>query len=452
MSRYITTKIPFSLYKLALAKGGQILSALLVYLMLCELYRQIVVPIYHFGGFNLADESKHELVIPILLLFLMVVPTRVESMRTLFALISFYFLLLPAGVLCALQGNDFLVFVVITASVFATLVFSYLFDNFISFSGNDISNCNSNKQSTKQVYFWGLFSVLVVVLFAVVLHVDFITTISFLDVYDRRFDFNESLYFPLNYLLPFAAGPLASFLAVFSASKREWGKLTLVLICGFLFFAFSTHKAFLFIPLFSVGVYFAVRSRLGLFYFFSIGFLGASIITLFAMDGLADLLGNVYANRLIFLPANISYVYFDEFSKIPSLYWAESKFGLGVFQSPLQLNSSNYIGFVMVGSEKISANTGWIANGYMNFAWIGIAFYSVIIGFFLAALNRFSRRFDDYVIQAGFVAFIFNIVTSNDLLTAMLTGGVLLMVILLWILPSRSRFYKKSAEICSKNA
>lgn len=418
-------------------KGMQAAAFICVYLLLCELYVGVVANKYSFGGFDLAQQSRHELVLPVLLLFLLIVPLNAQNMKSLFVLFSFFFLLIPAAVLCALQGSDFVAFIWMVLAVCAAAVFWNL-----CFSRPRVAKGRrvDIDRSVKPINFWLPFSVMSVVLMMLAIHVNFAFRYSFAEVYDYRFDFNDSLQFPLNYLLPFAGGPLAGFLAALAFSHRQWGKVALVVLCGVLFYGFSTHKALLFFPIFSVGIAYAIQTRIGMFYLVALTLGLLSAISLLAGDPVADILGAVFANRLIFIPAQIHYAFFEEFAKVGFLYWAESRVSLGLISSPIPLNSVNYIAEIMTGDASIGANVGWIANGFMNLGLFGITMYSAIIGLLLATIDRWSAQLGCPILVAAFCVPIFSIVTSSDLLVAMLTGGVLPMLVLVWLLLNLPRF------------
>jgi hypothetical protein len=159
-----------------------------------------------------------------------------------------------------------------------------------------------------------------------------------------------------------------------------------------------------------------------------IGFFAAlSIATLVASGSLADLLGASFANRLVFIPAQIHYYFFREFHDIGFQYWAESRFGLGLSKSRLPIDSVNYIGLLMAGDAAIGANTGWLANGYMNAGLVGIGFYALILALTLHALDTLGRRYSQPLVAAAFLVPILNIINSIDLLAGFLTGGLLLL-------------------------
>ena len=416
-------------------KTGAIIA---VYILFCILYSNIVVPEYSFGGFNLSAESRHELVFPVLILLAVIVPSNARNINDLFILLSVFFLLIPSAVLCSLQGSSFIVFIVMVAAMFSVTIFwrvsTHIVSPLIKVGFDD------NHQSIFD--FWLPFAIVTYVLTLLAFHVDFEFRYKISEIYKYRFDFNDSLEFPLNYLLPFAGGPLVSYLAALSISRREWGRLALIIVFGILFYGFSTHKAFLFYPFFAIMVFYAIRLRVGLFYILAILFSGFSILALMANGKWLYFLGSIFADRLVFIPAQIHYVFFKEFSKIGFLYWSESKISMGLSSSPISINSVHYIAQIMTGDCKIGANVGWIANGYMNLGITGIVIYSAMLGVLFSLIDQFSYRLGDTILIAAFSAPILNIVSSNDLLIALLTGGVLPFMIILWIL-QKNRFIIK---------
>lgn len=162
-----------------------------------------------------------------------------------------------------------------------------------------------------------------------------------------------------------------------------------------------------------------------------------SFFTLYVSGDYDLILGSTFANRLLFIPSAITYEFLEEFSRIDYMFWAESKFGLGLFNSSLGINSVNYIAEIMTGNDQISANAGWIPNGYMNMGILGVVFYSIILGFVIFIIDGWSKNFESMVLVASFGQSIFNVVASIDLLAWLLTGGLFPMLIVLYLMVNR---------------
>lgn len=399
-----------------------------LYFLLCTVYSDVVVDTYSFGGFTKIDKPHHEFAVLLLITSVTIVPNIVKNSNDIFILLSFYFLILPSAVLCSMEGSNPLFMILIFAGVlFVKLSYTCVKLIAIKLFGDS----RKSKDVNSPVLFWLPFLFMISVLIALACQVNHQFNLSFKEVYNYRFDFNDSLKFPMNYLLPFAAGPVLSYLVALSLSRRQWMMLLLVIMSGVLFFGFSTHKAFLFTPFLVLFIYIALTRKNHLFNTIAASFGVGCALALFGNGFVAELTGNTFVNRVLFIPAQIHYVFFEEFSRIGCLYWAESKISFGLFDTPLHLNSVNYIAEVMTGDPKIGANVGWIANGYMNLSITGVIIYSIIISILLFLVDCLSCNFNNYVLLSSFSPPYFYLITSSDLFVSLLTGGILPMLAIL---------------------
>ena len=93
------------------------------------------------------------------------------------------------------------------------------------------------------------------------------------------------------------------------------------------------------------------------------------------------------------------------------------------------------IGEEYFGDTDTSANAGMIGSGYANAGLIGVAVYAALIGLLISVLNAYGRRIGHAFVTAASLSTIFNVVTSTDLVTAILTHGLLLLLLLLALFP-----------------
>jgi hypothetical protein len=342
-------------------------------------------------------------------------------------------MVLPSAVLVAMQGSDYIVFLILTTAV---MLVGYLAKSIryvlMPKALSNSRSCASNDS------FWISFALVSVTLFWLAFHVGFSFTFNFSDVYERRFIFNESLTFPFNYLLPFVAGPLMAYLTAVSLRSENYFQLMIVILGSFVFYALSTHKAYLFSPFFAGGCYYLTTGRFGFSNLILIVLSALSAIAIFATGSVAEILGEILANRLIFLPSQISFSYFKEFSELGFMHWSESKFGLGIYESPLPVNSMNYISAIVANDPVSSANVGWVGSGYMNSGVYGILFYSLILSALLGLLDYWGERSGLPFMAGVFGLSIFNVVVSVDLFISLVTGGVLVLVFVFYFVQVRS--------------
>lgn len=403
-----------------------LVAMLALYAVLGLLYDRIVAPRYAFGAFQVNARSDSLLEIITVIAAALVLPVETRKMSQIFAWLSTVFLLVPAAVLSSHQGSDrgsmFLMF----GGVWLVMLLCRVLNDFDVFFGVDTTPRRAKIDITK------LLAILLTVFVMLAYHVGGKVSFSFAEVYLSRFEFNESVGFPLNYLLPFAAGPLAGLIVAAALYRKNYIVLAIVMVMGALFFGMSTHKAMLFYPPFVAAIYLAIGGRAGQFYMMGVFFALAILTFMTVGSSFEDLLGSAFANRLVFIPAQIHYFFFREFGEIGPQLWAESRIGLGLHKPDIPMPSVNYIGLIMTGDPQVGANTGWIANGYMNAGWFGIAIYAVILAFVLHVMDRLGARYGYNFVGAAFLIPIFNVVNSIDLLVGFLTGGLLLLSLLFY--------------------
>lgn len=405
-----------------------IVAMLTLYAVLVMLYDRVVAPRYSFGDFSVNPRPDTWVEIMTVFVAGLVLPADPRRMSHIFAWLSTVFLLIPAAVLSAQQGSDRHAMFMMFGGVWLVMAFCrYLSDANILF-GIPTTPALARIDLPKMI------ALLLVVLAMLAVHVGGKLSFSLADVYDYRQDFNNSLYFPLSYLLPFAAGPLAGLIMASALHSKKYIYIVGLFVTGLLFFGFSSHKAMLFYPPFVLAIYVAITKRSGSFYLIGL-FMILTLATFVAVGTVwEDLLGSSFANRLVFIPAQIHYFFFREFGDIGPQLWAESRLGLGLHRADIPLPSVNYIGLLMTGDASIGANTGWIANGYMNGGIIGIVIYAAILAMTLHVIDRLGARYGYSFIGAAFVIPIFSFVNSIDLLVGFLTGGLLLLFLVVFLL------------------
>lgn len=414
---------------LTLVSGSRLFSVVAMvalYATLVLLYNRVVAVRYAFGAFSIEPRSDDWIEIAAVVILGLILPTETRRMSQIFAWLSTIFLLIPAAVLSSQQSSDRYSMFLMFGGVWLVMLFCRLLTDFEIFA----RIADRPKVAVIDIPKMIMISIAVLILLAN--HVGGNFSFSLSDVYDYRQNFNESLSFPLNYLFPFAGGPLAGLIMASSLYYRKYAYVAIITTIGLLMFAFSSHKAMAFYPPFALVVYVAVTYRLGHIYL--IGVFMTMALTTFLSIGTVweDLIGSSFANRLVFIPAQIHYFFFREFGSIGPQLWAESRLGFGLHRPDIPIPSVNYIGLQMTGDASIGANTGWIANGYMNGGPIGIIFYAMILAVTLHFIDKLGARYGYNFVGAGFVIPVFSFVNSIDLLAGFLTGGLLLLFLVIF--------------------
>jgi len=195
------------------------------------------------------------------------------------------------------------------------------------------------------------------------------------------------------------------------------------------FFSVSSHKSVLLYPfmIFAIWFYFSKYSSMVVVPISFTAIVALSLSLFLFLDELYT--GSLFIRRVFFVPALLTYGYFDFFSEHAYIYWSNSVFA-GFVKYPYSDRVTILIG-QSLGSTA-SANNGFISSGYAHAGLIGVAFYSVLLGLILNFIDNISRNtIPLWFALAITVIPLRNILISSDLLTALLTHGLIVAVLLL---------------------
>jgi hypothetical protein len=85
---------------------------------------------------------------------------------------------------------------------------------------------------------------------------------------------------------------------------------------------------------------------------------------------------------------------------------------------------------------ECNANNGIYADAYMNFGFIGLFFWGILLTIILKLIDSLSR-YKDLRITVATIAMPVIFLTNSALLTCLSTHGLLLALILLYLLPKK---------------
>jgi hypothetical protein len=198
------------------------------------------------------------------------------------------------------------------------------------------------------------------------------------------------------------------------------------------------HKTTLFVPfilvmLYIFFVYSKQTSAIGIIFI---------LITLFCisefvyMRYIIDSDGIAYVNsyiirRVIFTPAMLDSIFVNFFSSNEKYYWATSRFGSWAMESPYPVTAPYLIGEKYFSDPSMGANTGMIGSGFSNAGLYGVFLYSMVVGMLISSLNVYGKRIGHATVAAVSLVSVFYVVTTTDLTTAILSHGLLLLLVML---------------------
>lgn len=216
-----------------------------------------------------------------------------------------------------------------------------------------------------------------------------------------------------------------------------------VLVCAVVLFGMTQHKVVLFGPFAILFLYFFYRLRPKL-WVVGIAFMAMPVLS--AIEILVDQYvyqSNTFAyftalfvRRTLFFPPVLDGSYIEYFGSNAKFYWSSSSVGALFATNPYGITPPYVIGYEYFANADTSANTGLVGSGFANAGLVGIALYAAVVGLMIAYINAYGRKLDHGLVTAVTLMTMYNIFTSTDLLTAFLTHGALLLMILLIFFPT----------------
>lgn len=263
-------------------------------------------------------------------------------------------------------------------------------------------------------------------------------------VYEFREDASRALPRAFGYIMPIATGvamPVGVALALYL--RKLWA-VALFVVLSVLAMALTGHKSVLVAPFIVIAVFFVVRSRRPILLMASLLFAGiavCSVDSVFFLMG-EDLFGfksgwiaSLGIRRALLIPSLLNWYYLDLFTKLDTFYWwSTSRITFGLVEKPFDVTAPFLVGKEYFAKEGVSTNTGFIGSGFAQAGFFGIALYSCGIGLILAVIKATSRDRPSHLVSAMVAIPLLKAITSADLLTALLTHGLALSLLITLLL------------------
>lgn len=194
---------------------------------------------------------------------------------------------------------------------------------------------------------------------------------------------------------------------------------------------FTGHKGPIFYPLAVLALY-HILNKEGVITYLLLGYIAVILIAIidFYVGTAGHWVGSLMLRRTYLTPAELSFACYEFFSRNPFTLWSESKITFAIINYQYDVPSSILVGREVYGVDTLNANTGWIGSGYSNGGFIGMLFYSGIIGSLFSFLNAYRQAIDKRVLVALLVPCLLTLMMSSDLPTAFLNHGVLFALLL----------------------
>lgn len=264
-------------------------------------------------------------------------------------------------------------------------------------------------------------------------------------VYEFRREAASNLPAIFRYVYSNVASVLVPLALVLSYKFRAYWLMALAFACSIILFGMTHHKSVLFTPP-AVTLLYILFLRMRSPQMLGIVFLAIPLLCAVELLYIRFIVGvpeagyisSLLARRVLFVPSLLDGMYIDYFNHSPKYYWSASRILSWALDNPFGTTAPFLIGSEYFSDSDMSANAGVIGSGYSNAGLLGVAIYAAVSGVLLAVLNAHGRRIGHALVTAVSLTTIFNILTTTDLLTAILTHGLLLLLVLLAAFPSPS--------------
>jgi len=231
----------------------------------------------------------------------------------------------------------------------------------------------------------------------------------------------------------FVFGPTLLTMALW---RRAFFFAALVLLVHLFWFGVSAHKIVLFAPALVIFTWFWLQKTKSLSWI-PLGLalvISSCLCIFFIFDRIRP--ASLFVRRVFFVPAMLTFKYYDFFSNNELIWWSNSKLTLGLLKYPYYINSAELIG-KWVGSES-HANNGFLASGYMHAGVLGVALYGLLVGFLFWLIDSITDKNIPQCIALGIVIIpIYSLIISSDLPTALLTKGIAVGILILFLMRHR---------------
>jgi len=242
----------------------------------------------------------------------------------------------------------------------------------------------------------------------------------------------------LSYLNLWTYKVFTIFLVCVLLQHRRFGWLLVVLACQVYFFGLTSHRLVLFLPLLAIAFWLYLARFDQLFpmpYAAALALL--AVLTANRLSGIESI-PEIVIRRAFFVPSGLVFQWMDFFTTHPHVYWADRVLALFSAGQYVGTNIPRLIGDYLVPGSNSAANSGMVASGFAQAGYWGVALYSTILGMVLSVLNAIVKSgvplWFVAALSAGPLRTAF---ADSDLLTSLLSHGLGLVVLLLWLYRGR---------------
>lgn len=244
----------------------------------------------------------------------------------------------------------------------------------------------------------------------------------------------------MSYVSIWAQKVFNPFLLAYGLYRRNNLLVLFAIVMQIYFFGVTQHRIHLFVPVLVFMVYWLYALKISiarLYLMASAGVVGILVLTLAAN---LDAVAAIVLRRAFFVPASAAFDWVAYFADKPKVLFADNLLE-GVTNSAYTGKSLPFLlGDHMAPGREISFNSGIIGAGFAQVGLLGVAFYAIVLGWIIKFVNSLIRQgVPVFVAAALLIAPIRTAWADSDLFTALLSHGIVVSLVVLWLLGGARR-------------
>ncbi|NLD19019.1 MAG: oligosaccharide repeat unit polymerase [Clostridiales bacterium] len=360
----------------------------------------------------------------IIVLFLFIDHDRSQISSLAFEL-HLFIGIIPLSVIYSFCNESSIYFLAVCAAFLtATVIFC--------FTSNVSINFSIRIQGINLVIF-ACFAIVIMVVWVYVVIKNGLPTVTALDinnVYELRREnfFIQNKY--IGYIYSWMMYVILPFIISYCLTRKKYAFSTIAFLSIIVLYLYSGNKTSLFsIPLILVCYIISKHddTNLKIFSLFSLGVLASTI--LFWMCNIY-VLYSLFVRRLLLLPAQIKFYYYDFFSIRPKIGLETTLWGsIFGFKPKYPEGVANTIGAVYYNHIDCNANTGFIAEGYMRFGIVGIFIAFLVFAFVLYLLDILQKK-TGYVFSVTATIYVLYSLNDGSIIDPIIFGPFLILCLI----------------------
>lgn len=267
------------------------------------------------------------------------------------------------------------------------------------------------------------------------LYANFRLNFSLTNVYDLRMEAREfQMPIVLKYIYAAAANIIPVCIVYYIIRRNKWAVFALVFI-GLLNFSVAGSKSTLFRILLSLCL--LCLRKINFKKWIIPSFLVLSIVSLLEFHfNNSSVISSLLIRRSLYIPSLLDHVYFNYFANIDPYIFDTSKF------TDIQFD----IGKQVYLRDDVRANNGFFTDAYINLGSVGCVIYPLIYCILLRLFEGACKG-KDKCISVFCVFLLVTTLESTYFTTSLLTHGIFLMIIALYLMPSNSYYTHNSNQL-----